>query len=54
MIVIAGFIIGALWGGLTAKRRGGKVADVAQYAIAFALAFALLGLLVTIVIERLA
>ncbi|MCV2880783.1 apolipoprotein acyltransferase [Actibacterium sp. XHP0104] len=54
MIVIAGFTLGAILGGLTAKRRGGKGFDIAQYAIGYALAFSLLGLIITIIIEKLA
>lgn len=52
MIVILGALAGAFLGGYRAKTRGGKPADIAQYAGAHAIAFALLGLFVTIVIER--
>jgi hypothetical protein len=52
MIVIAGALGGAVIGGLTAKRRKGNAADVAQYATGFAIAFALAGLVATILIER--
>jgi hypothetical protein len=53
MIVIAGAILGGLWGGRRAKVRGGRAADIAQYAAVHALIFALLGLALTIAIERL-
>ncbi len=54
MIVIAAALIGALLGGLTAKKRGGAGADIAQYATSFAIAFALIGLIATVVIHRMA
>lgn len=52
MIVIGGFIFGAVIGALTARARGGKPADIAQYAAGFGIAFCLLGLFLTIVLER--
>ena len=54
MIVIGGLVLGALWGGLFARKRGGKPADIAQYAAVFAIALGLLGVFLTILIERLA
>lgn len=53
MIVIAGFVIGALWGGWLARRRKGKPADIAQYAAVYGIAFAIIGLFITIFVERL-
>ncbi|MDP5216020.1 MULTISPECIES: apolipoprotein acyltransferase [Ruegeria] len=52
MIVIAMALIGAVIGGRTAKKRNGSKADVAQYAAGYGIAFALLGLILTIVIDR--
>ena len=52
MIVIAAALIGALTGGLTAARRKGNAADIAQYAAGFGICFALLGLIVTIAIDK--
>lgn len=52
MIVIAAALIGAILGGLTAKKRGGKPADIAQYAAVYAIGFAIVGMLVTILIHR--
>lgn len=52
MIVILAALAGAIWGGLLARKRGGKPADIAQYAAGYAIALALAGLIVTIVIER--
>ena len=52
MIVIGGLILGLVLGGWTARRRGGKAADIAQYATVYAMAFGLLGLFVTLVLDR--
>jgi len=52
MIVIAAVLAGGVIGALTAKRRGGKPADMAQYAAGYAIALGLLGLFATIFLER--
>ena len=52
MIVIGGLIFGALLGALVAKRRGGRGPDMAQYAAGFGILFGLIGLFVTILLER--
>ncbi|MFT7059779.1 MAG: hypothetical protein ACJASV_002292 [Pseudorhodobacter sp.] len=52
MIVLASMTLGAIIGATTAKRRGGKTLDAAQYAAAYGIAFALIGLFLTIFIER--
>ena len=52
MIVIGAALIGAVLGGFTAKKRGGAVADIAQYAASFGIIFMLVGLLATIIIHR--
>ena len=52
MIVLIAALAGAIWGGYLAKKRGGNRLDMAQYAAGFAIFFALLGLVVTIVIAR--
>ncbi|APX25322.1 MAG: apolipoprotein acyltransferase [Rhodobacteraceae bacterium] len=54
MIVIAAVLIGAILGGLTARRRKGNAADIAQFVLVYAIAFGIAGLIVTIVIEKLA
>lgn len=54
MIIIAGVVLGAAYGALTARRRGGKGFDMLQYGASFAIALGLLGLLITIVIGRMA
>jgi len=53
MIVIAGAIVGAILGTLTAKKRGGTRADLWQYGTVYAIAFSLGGLILTIAIEKL-
>lgn len=52
MIVIIGTLLGALIGGITAKKRNGNRLDIAQYAAGFAIAFALVSLILTIIIEK--
>ncbi|ANT61075.1 apolipoprotein acyltransferase [Salipiger sp. CCB-MM3] len=54
MIVIAGALLGAIIGGLTARRRKGNKADIAQFVAVYAIAFGLVGLIVTIAVEKLA
>ena len=46
-------LAGALWGGLTARRRGGNRLDIAQYAAGYAVALGLAGLFATVLIARL-
>jgi hypothetical protein len=52
MIVLAGLVLGAALGANLARKRGGNRLDMAQYGAAFAIAFMLLGLFLTIFIER--
>lgn len=52
MFVIGGLILGAIGGGLRAKARGGKVADILQYATVYGIIFCLLGLMITIYLDR--
>lgn len=53
MIYIVFAILGAIIGGLTARKRGGNRADIAQYAAGYGIAFALLGLVLTVLLDRL-
>lgn len=53
MIVISGFFLGALFGALRARRGKGNGFDIAQYAAVHAILFAILGLFLTIVVEKL-
>ena len=52
MIVIACLILGAVIGWVRAANRGGKLADKLQYAAAHAMALAVLGIFVTIILSR--
>ncbi|MFC4668453.1 apolipoprotein acyltransferase [Seohaeicola nanhaiensis] len=52
MLVIGGGLLGVLIGSLTAKKRGGSGADMAQYGAGYGIAFALIGMIATVVIER--
>ncbi len=52
MIVIAAALLGAVIGGMTARKRGGNKLDIAQYAAGYALAFVIVGLIATVVIDR--
>ncbi len=52
MFVIGGLVLGAIGGGLTARQRGGKPADIVQYAAVYAIIFGLIGLFVTLFLDR--
>lgn len=52
MIVIAGAVLGAFIGAFKAKRGGGNGFDMAQYAAGYGIALTLLGLVLTIILER--
>ncbi|SHE57902.1 hypothetical protein SAMN05444279_104152 [Ruegeria intermedia] len=45
-------IAGAILGALTARRRKGSGADIAQYAAGYGIAFALLGLVASLILVR--
>ena len=49
MLVIAGIVAGAIWGGYLARRRKGNRLDILQYA---AIAFGLLTYFVSVVLLR--
>ena len=53
MIFYAAIVLGILWGAFLAKRRGGKGLDMLQYAAGFAILFAIIGLFVSLGIQRL-
>jgi len=52
MFVLGGAFLGAILGASTAKRRGGNRLDMAQYAAGYGIAFALLGLFGTLLVDR--
>lgn len=45
-------LIGAISGALIARKRKGKVADILHYAFVYALAFGLLGFILTVIADR--
>lgn len=54
MIVIAAAILGAFLGWRRATQLGGNRRDRAQYAVAYALGLAVLGVFVTLFVHRMA
>jgi hypothetical protein len=52
MIVLVLAVIGLLLGFRTASKRGGNRLDILQYTAGYGIAFTLLGVIITIVIER--
>ncbi|WIY24088.1 hypothetical protein [Parasedimentitalea psychrophila] len=54
MIVIGGLVIGALLGGYKARKRGGGLGDILQYAAAYGIILGLAGMLLTLMVHRLA
>ncbi len=52
MIIIAAILIGAAFGWFRASKLGGQRYDKLQYAAGYALAWAALGVFVTVLIDR--
>ncbi|MFY2824862.1 hypothetical protein [Ruegeria sp. MALMAid1280] len=53
MVVVLGMaILGAILGALTARKRNGNTADMAQYAAGYGIAFALVGLVLSLILVR--
>ncbi|WP_170338709.1 hypothetical protein [Ruegeria arenilitoris] len=53
MLVVVGMaVLGAALGALTARKRNGSGADIAQYAAGYGIAFALAGLAISLVLVR--
>lgn len=52
MIVLGGMLLGAVLGAALAHKRGGKLLDKLQYAAGFGIAFAMLGLFITVFVNR--
>ena len=52
MIYIVLGILGAVIGGMTARKRGGNRKDMAQYAASYGIAFALFGFVLTVLLDR--
>ncbi|NOE25664.1 hypothetical protein [Ruegeria sp. HKCCD6157] len=54
MLVVLGMAaLGATVGALAAKKRSGNRADMAQYAAGYGIAFALVGLVISLILVRL-
>ena len=49
---IGGLVVGAILGALAARRRGGKIADLAQWGAVWALILGFLGLMILIALDR--
>lgn len=54
MIWTAGLLGGAAYGAYTALRRGGRRLDALQYGAGYAIAFGLVGLVISVFLDRLA
>ena len=52
MFIFAGLLIGAIWGGVFARRKCGERLDIVQYAAVWGLIGAILGTVLTVVIQR--
>ena len=52
MIVIGGALLGAIVGAMTARRRKGNTLDMLQYGAGYGLAFSVLGMIATVVLDR--
>lgn len=52
MIIIAAVLLGAFLGVRNARKRGGTRVDIAQYAVVYAIAFGIVGMLATVLIHR--
>jgi len=49
---LGGLFFGAVLGAFRARRRGGKAADMAQWAAVFAMIFGVIGMFIAVVITR--
>ena len=52
MIIIGLALIGAIFGVISARRRSGNGLDMAQYGASYGIAFAIVGLLITVFVDR--
>ena len=52
MIVLVLGLIGAFLGWRTARRRGGNRKDIAQHIVGFAMAFLIVGMVLTVILDR--
>lgn len=49
---LGGLVFGSLLGAIQAKRRGGKPADMVQWAAVFAMIFGVIGMFVAVILTR--
>jgi hypothetical protein len=54
MIWTAGLLLGAAYGAYTAIKRGGRRLDALQYGAGYAVAFGLIGLVISVFLDRMA
>ncbi|UWQ93172.1 hypothetical protein QEZ52_10410 [Aliisedimentitalea scapharcae] len=54
MIIIAAIVVGAILGARAAKKRGGAIADILQYAAVYAIALGIVATILTVLIDRFA
>ena len=52
MIIFISALIGAVWGGWMAKRRGGNRKDIAQYAVVMAIALSIAAMILRVILVR--
>ena len=52
MIVVISTLFGIVLGGYRAKKSGGNRKDMAQYAAGFGIAFALIGMVIAVILDR--
>ena len=52
ILTLAGFVLGALFGAVRARRRGGVGLDVLQWAAVYGLILGMVGVFVTIILVR--
>ena len=52
MFIILSALLGAIIGGVTARRRKGNRLDIAQYAVGYAMAFTIVSMVVAVILDR--
>ena len=52
MFILISAIVGAVVGGLTARKRNGNRLDIAQYAAGYAIAFTLASMIIAVILDR--
>ena len=52
MFILVSAIVGAVVGGLTARKRNGNRLDIAQYAAGYAIAFTLASMIIAVILDR--